>query len=266
VDDTAELDRLLETGHMPEHALHVPSRIHRNRSTADESRRTDPESSFQRSEADDSLTGRRKPRLADALGGTFSPKRPRTITTSTLSPTNTQHKPLPSIVSASDPSVHPSASLLASKPSNFQTGNTRTDTSLSSSSATQRARLEANTAANARKAAEYQPASTRKVATRRERTEKRQDLVAERQRQAPVEVRAQTFVPPRESPYEMKNRSIFGGGLSIHLPDITGLTMAVASPRKANVQYKDAEVGMPTTSLDADRKWYLFGFKSRHVS
>ncbi|CAE6433886.1 unnamed protein product [Rhizoctonia solani] len=248
VDDTAELDRLLETGHIPEHSLRVQPRVPRTHAYEDESRRTELETSFHRSEADDSFS-RRKPRLTDALGGTFSPKRPRTIATTTLSPNGAQHKPLPSIVSASDASVRPSASLLASRPSNIPGGATRTDTSLSSSGATQRARLEANTVANARRAAAYDsapaPVPSRRVG-RPNSYEKRQDP-------APVEARAQSSAFPRASATEAKNRNLFGPGLSIHLPDITGLTMAVASPMKANVQYKDAQVGSPKHGFDADR-------------
>ncbi|KAJ1303471.1 hypothetical protein OPQ81_011658 [Rhizoctonia solani] len=245
VDDTAELDHLLEAGHIPEHSLRAQPRIPRAQPAEDESRRSDLEYSFHRSEADDSFS-RRKPRLTDALGGTFSPKRPRTLATNTsLSPNGMQHKPLPSITSASDASVRPSASLLASRPSNIPAGGTtRTDSSLSSSSATQRARLEANTAANARRAAYDSapaPAPTRRVG-RQNSNEKRQDV-------AP----AQTSAFPRASATEAKNRNVFRPGLSIHLPDITGLTVAVASPVKAKIQYKDAQVGSPKHGLDADR-------------
>ncbi|CAE7146329.1 unnamed protein product [Rhizoctonia solani] len=217
VDDTAELDNLLENGHIPE------------------------QHSFHRSEADDSFS-RRKPRLTDALGGAFSPKRPRTLATNAASSPNGQHKQLPSIVSASDASVRPSASLLASRPSNIPGGTARTDSSLTSSSTTQRARLDANTAANARRAAAYDsaqasaPAPTRRVG--------RQNSFEKRQQVAPL---------PRASAIEPKSRNVFGPGLSIHLPDITGLTMAVASPVKAKVQYKDAQVGSPKHGFDADR-------------
>ncbi|KAH7336839.1 hypothetical protein B0J17DRAFT_665045 [Rhizoctonia solani] len=241
VDDTAELDHLLETGHIPEHSLRTRPRIPRTHSTED-----DLHSSFHRSEGDDSFS-RRKPRLTDALGGTFSPKRPRTIAANSVpSPNGAQHKPLPSIVSASDASVRPSASLLASRPSNIPaTSATRTDSSLTSSSATQRARLEANTAANARRMAAADAAPSRRVG-RPNSYEKRQDA-------GPVEVRAQSSAFPRASAIEPKNRNVFGPGLSIHLPDITGLTMAVASPMKASVQYKDAQVGSPKGYFDADR-------------
>lgn len=244
VDDTAELDHILETGHIPEHALHVHPRIPRNH-TEDESHRTDLESqtSFQRSEADDSFT-RRKLRLVDTLGGTFSPKRPRTITTATtLSSSSIQHNQLPSVVSTSDASVRPSASLLASRPSNVPASTTRTDSSLSSSSATQKARLVANTAANACRVPEYDAPPARKAAPRQDWLEKRQPP-------------AQSSIAPRELACD-RNRSGLGHGLSIHLPDITGLTAAVASPRKVNVHYKDAQVGMPSTLLDADREFEL---------
>ncbi|KAG8693838.1 hypothetical protein FRC11_002629, partial [Ceratobasidium sp. 423] len=60
VDDTAELDHLLETGHIPDHSLRVQPRIPHTHATEDESRRTDLESSFHRGEADDSFS-RRKP-------------------------------------------------------------------------------------------------------------------------------------------------------------------------------------------------------------
>ncbi|CAE6457832.1 unnamed protein product [Rhizoctonia solani] len=244
VDDTAELDHLLETGHIPEHSLRARPRIPRGHAPEDESRRSDAESSFHRSEADDSFT-RRKPRLTDALGGAFSPKRPRTMATNAVpSPNSAQHKPLPSIVSASDASVRPSASLLASRPSNIP----RTESSLTSSSTTQRARLDANTAANARRAAANDPAAsapTRRVG--------RQNSFEKRREAAPVEVRTQSSAFPRPSATEAKNRNVFGPGLSIHLPDITGLTMAVASPKKANLEYRDAQVGSPKHGFDADR-------------
>ncbi|KAF8755017.1 Centrosome microtubule-binding domain of Cep57 [Rhizoctonia solani] len=247
VDDTAELDRLLETGHIPEHSLRTRHRITRTNSAEDESRRTDPEydSSFHRSEGDDSFS-RRKPRLSDALGGTFSPKRPRTTTVA--SPAGVQHKPIPSITSTSDTSVRPSASLLASRPSNIPAGGTtRTDSSLSSSGAIQKARLEANTAANARRGVAQQPAPapSRRVG-RQNSFDKRPDSV-------PIESRAQPSAFPRPSALEAKNRNVFGPGLSIHLPDITGLTVAVASPKKANLEYKDAQVGSPKLGFDADR-------------
>ncbi|KAF8736621.1 Centrosome microtubule-binding domain of Cep57, partial [Rhizoctonia solani] len=247
VDDTAELDRLLETGHIPEHSLRTRHRITRTNSAEDESRRTDPEydSSFHRSEGDDSF-GRRKPRLSDALGGTFSPKRPRTTTVA--SPAGVQHKPIPSITSTSDTSVRPSASLLASRPSNIPAGGTtRTDSSLSSSGAIQKARLEANTAANARRGVAQEPAPvpSRRVG-RQNSFDKRPDSV-------PIESRAQPSAFPRPSALEAKNRNVFGPGLSIHLPDITGLTVAVASPKKANLEYKDAQVGSPKLGFDADR-------------
>ncbi|CAE6455097.1 unnamed protein product [Rhizoctonia solani] len=245
VDDTAELDHLLETGHIPEHSLRARHRIPRTHAAEDESRRTDPEYdySFHRSEGDDSFS-RRKPRLTDALGGTFSPKRPRTMATTTISPTGAQHKPIPSITSPSDGSVRPSASLLASRPSNIPAvGPTRTESSLSSSSATQRARVDANTAANARR--EAAPAPSRRVG--------RQNSFDKRQDAAPLENRAQPSAFPRPSALEAKSRNVFGPGLSIHLPDITGLTVAVASPKKANVQYRDAQVGSPKMGFDADR-------------
>ncbi|CAE6446686.1 unnamed protein product [Rhizoctonia solani] len=244
VDDTAELDHLLETGHIPEHSLRARRPIHRNHASGDDSRRTDPdfENSFHRSEGDDSFT-RRKPRLTDALGGTFSPKRPRTIPTTTISPAGAQHRPIPSITSPSDASVRPSASLLASRPSNIPAGTARTDSSLSSSDPAQRARLSANTAANARREAALAP--SRRVG--------RQNSFDKRQDAAPIENRAQPSAFPRPSALESKSRNVFGPGLSIHLPDITGLTVAVASPKKANVQYRDVQVGSPKMDFDADR-------------
>ncbi|EUC54031.1 Cep57 Cep57-MT-bd: centrosome microtubule-binding domain protein [Rhizoctonia solani AG-3 Rhs1AP] len=246
VDDTAELDHLLETGHIPEHSLRARPRNPRTHATEDTSHRTDADSSFHRSEADDSFS-RRKPRLTDALGGAFSPKRPRTNTAA--SPNHMQHKPLPSIISTSDASVRPSASLLASRPSNIPGGTARTDSSMTSSSATQRARLDANTAANARRAAANDPAPaaapTRRVG--------RQNSFEKRHEVAPVQVRTQSSAFPRASAAEPKSRNVFGPGLSIHLPDITGLTMAVASPVKASLQYRDAQVGSPKTGFDADR-------------
>ncbi|KAG9084532.1 hypothetical protein FRC06_004046 [Ceratobasidium sp. 370] len=248
VDDTVELDRLLETGHLSEHALQANPRIPRAHPREHDSPRADLESqsSFHRSEADDSTTGRRKPRLTDALGGAFSPKRPRTMT-STLSPTSTAPKPLPAITSMSETSVRPSTSLLASRPSNFPSAPLRTESSLTSSNGTQKARLEANTAANARRALDKPgPAHMRNTST----AAPRQEPAVDRQREVTAGARASAFTFPREPMSEARNRTI---GMSIHLPDVTGLTAAVESPSKANVRYRDAQVGMPANGLDADR-------------
>ncbi|KAG8794914.1 hypothetical protein FRC12_020132 [Ceratobasidium sp. 428] len=78
VDDTAELDRLLETGHLPEHTLQANPCIPHTHPREHNSSRAEHESqsTFHRSEADDCTTGCQKPRLAGALGGAFSPKRP----------------------------------------------------------------------------------------------------------------------------------------------------------------------------------------------
>ncbi|KAG8759815.1 hypothetical protein FRC12_009687 [Ceratobasidium sp. 428] len=248
VDDTAELDRLLETGHLPEHTLQANPRIPRAHPREHDSPRADHESqsSSHRSEADDSTTGRRKPRLADALGGAFSPKRPRTMT-SAQSPTGAAPKPLPAITSMAETSVRPNISLLASRPSNLPAAPLRTESSLSSSNGTQKARLEANTAANARRIV-GRPDSAH--ARRPSVPVSRQEPVVDRQRQAVPELRPQAFTFPREPASETRNRTI---GLSIHLPDVTGLTAAVESPSKANIRYRDAQVGMPASGLDEDR-------------
>jgi hypothetical protein len=132
--------------------------------------------------------------------------------------------------------------LLASRPSNIPAGTARTDSSLSSSDPAQRARLSANTAANARREAALAP--SRRVG--------RQNSFDKRQDAAPIENRAQPSAFPRPSALEPKSRNVFGPGLSIHLPDITGLTVAVASPKKANVQYRDVQVGSPKMDFDAD--------------
>ncbi|KAG8736444.1 hypothetical protein FRC10_009315 [Ceratobasidium sp. 414] len=244
VDDTAELDQLLETGHLPEHTLQANPRIPRAHPREHDSPRADLESqsSFHRSEADDSTTGRRKPRLADALGGAFSPKRPRTMT-STLSPT----RPLPAITSMSETSVRPSISLLASRPSNFPSAALHAESSVASSNGTQRARLEANTAANARRAlAKLESAHVRNSSA----AAPRQEPVVDRQRAAAAEARAKALALLGEPMSETRNRTI---GMSIHLPDVTGLTAAVESPSKPNVRYRDAQVGMLASGLDADR-------------
>ncbi|KAG8683395.1 hypothetical protein FRC08_014307, partial [Ceratobasidium sp. 394] len=246
VDDTAELDRLLETGHLPEHTLQANPRIPRAHPREHDSPRADLESqsSFRRSEADDSTTSRRKPRLADALGGAFSPKRPRTM--ATLSPTTPAPRPLPAITSMSETGVRPSTSLLASRPSNVPSAPLRAGSSLSSDG-TQRARLEANIVANARRAlAKPESAHVRNLST----TAPRQEPIPDRQREAVAGARSKAFSFPREPMSEARNRTV---GMSIHLPDVTGLTAAVESPSKANVRYRDVQVGMPARGLDADR-------------
>ncbi|KAG8795005.1 hypothetical protein FRC12_019088 [Ceratobasidium sp. 428] len=248
VDDTAELDHLLETRHLPEHALQANPRIPCARPREHDSPRADHESqsSFHRSEADDSTTGRRKPRLADTLGGAFSPKRPQTMT-SAQSPTGAAPKALPAITSMSETNGRPSISLLASRPSNLPSAPLRTESSLSSSNGTQKARLEANTADNARRiVGRPDLAHARKPSV----PASRQEPVVDRQRQVVPEPRPKAFTFPWEPASEARNRTI---GLSIHLPGVTGLTAAVESPSKANIRYRDAQVGMPASGLDEDR-------------
>ena len=196
------------------------------------------------------MNSRRKPRLADALGGTFSPKRPRTATA--LSPTNALNKPLPAITSMTDASVRPSASSLASRPSNFSSGPHRTESSFTSSNGTQKARLEANTAANARRTLAAASAAASRKASASAQATQRQDNAAERQRQEVAEARAKAFSFPREPVSESRNRTLTG--YSVHLPDVTGLTAAVESPSKAYVRYRDVQVGTPAAGLEEDRE------------
>lgn len=193
------------------------------------------------------MNSRRKPRLADALGGTFSPKRPRTATT--LSPTNAFSKPLPAITSMTDASVRPSASLLASRPSNYPSGPLRAESSFTSSNGTQKARLEANTAANARRTLAAASAAASRKTSAPPQTAQRLDNPVERQRQEVAEARAKAFVFPREPVSEPRNRTLTG--LSVHLPDVTGLTAAVESPSKAYVRYRDVQVA---ATLEEDRE------------
>lgn len=208
------------------------------------------------------MNSRRKPRLADALGGTFSPKRPRTATT--LSPTNAFSKPLPAITSMTDASVRPSTSLLASRPSNLSSGPLRTESSFTSSNGTQKARLEANTAANARRtlAAASAAAAPRKTSAPSQPTQ-RQDSAAERQRQEVAEARAKAFAFPRQPVNEPRNRTLTG--LSVHLPDVTGLTAAVESPSKAYIRYRDVQVGTPAAGLEEDREYLMQRFLSHFI-
>ncbi|QRW06707.1 hypothetical protein RhiLY_05706 [Ceratobasidium sp. AG-Ba] len=248
VDDTAELDRLLETGHIPEHSFQGNPRIPRAHPREHDSPRAELESqsSFHRSEADDSTAGRRKPRLADALGGAFSPKRPRTMT-STMSPASSAPRPIPAINGASEASARQGTSVPTSRLSNFSAAPPRGESSFLSSSGTQKARLEANTAANARRVGSTQSASTH--ARRPSAPAERQDT--QRQPTTTTVARARPLSFPRAPASEPKNRTL--GGLSIHLPDVTGLTAAVESPSKPNIRYRDAQVGMPAEGLDADR-------------
>ncbi|KAH9923578.1 hypothetical protein B0H21DRAFT_797396, partial [Amylocystis lapponica] len=258
VDDTAELDRVLQSGHAAGFTLRSPVSSGQSSSSGSEP-------------ASPNLTSSR-PKLSDALNrAAFSPKRPR----SALSHRSPSSHPLPSLYNGNAPQLHPRSSSPfvreqydVSTPKSRQTGRLNQSLSYVQQQSLPPATVDPEvhvhpatpSIANSSKFTKMARGLARELEMEQSRWgDQRADVVSSRPLPAQSTVhgvRGMKHIKERNpfrnignqvpTPFDpvptpgKDSRTPHKG--RVHLPDVTGLTSAVESPAKAGLEYYGYDV------------------------